>query len=57
MALSPRGRIYARRFMQLWVVLGGLMFFARCADQAQPYLHVIMGKQHATHTAPPGDAR
>lgn len=30
--------------MQLLVILGGLTFFARCWDQAQPYLKVINGK-------------
>ena len=35
----------ARKFMQIWVVLAGLMFFVRCADQARPYLRVILGQQ------------
>ena len=52
MALSSR----TRKFMQLWVVLGGLMFFARCFDQAQPYLRVILGQprnaEHASPTTP-----
>jgi len=53
MALSARGRIWARRFMQVWVLLGGIMFFAQCVERAQPYLKVIMGKQHAAHEPAP----
>jgi len=30
--------------MRVLVILGGLTFFARCWDQAQPYLRVINKK-------------
>jgi len=41
--------------MQVWAVLGGIMFFAQCAMRSEPYLKVIMGKQaheSASHSAP-----
>jgi len=31
--------------MRVLVILGGLTFFARCWDQAQPYLRVINKEQ------------
>jgi hypothetical protein len=37
----------ARRFMKVWVVFSGLMFFGQCALRAQPYLKVIMGHKPA----------
>jgi hypothetical protein len=44
----------ARRFMQIWTMIAGLMFFAQCAMQAQPYLKVIMAKKpHAATQAAP----
>ncbi len=43
-----------RRFMQVWAVLAALMFFARCADQARPYLRVIFGSQQQEQHATPG---
>ena len=39
--------------MQLWVVLGAIIFFVQCAERAQPYLKVILGKQHAARDAEP----
>ena len=33
--------------MRVLVILGGLTFFARCWDQAQPYLRVINKKEKA----------
>lgn len=48
MAFSGR----ARKWMQVWVVLAGLMFFAKCAVQARPYLSVIFGPQRAAGDTP-----
>jgi hypothetical protein len=60
MALSSK----ARKFMQVWTVFMGLMFFARCAEEAFPKLKVIMAKQRgaepaaqAPRSAPPAPAR
>lgn len=39
--------------MQVWVVLGAIMFGAQCVERAQPYLKVILGKQHASHETEP----
>jgi hypothetical protein len=55
MAISGR----AQKWMKLWVVLAGLMFFGQCALQSRPYLSVIFGdkKQHATQGAEPPRSR
>ncbi|MET0339853.1 MAG: hypothetical protein ABW252_02585 [Polyangiales bacterium] len=42
----------ARKWMKVWVVLAGLMFFAQCALQARPYLGVILGTKHDGGDAP-----
>ena len=39
-----------KKWMKVWVVLAGMMFFAQCALQVKPYLGVILGnKEHAEH--------
>jgi hypothetical protein len=38
----------ARKFMKVWVLLSGLMFFAQCALRAEPYMKVILGQKSAT---------
>lgn len=38
---------WMRKVMQVWMVLAGIMFFAQCAQRAEPYLRVIWKKQDA----------
>jgi hypothetical protein len=43
--------------MRVLVILGGLTFFARCWDQAQPYLRVINKKAGAPSSEPAAPAQ